>query len=54
LAPSLTFGYGLWDGNVISENIDVKHLLNIKYIRKRKENMKLDKVHFKYDQLVLV
>ena len=36
LAPSLMFGYGSRDGNIISENIDVKHLMNVKYFTKKK------------------
>jgi len=37
LAPSLMFGYGSWDGNIVCENIDVKHLMNIKHIAKTEE-----------------
>ena len=39
LAPSLTLGCGSWGGNSVSENIGVKHLLNIKAIAQRRENM---------------
>ena len=39
LAPSLTLGCGSWGGNSISENVGVKHLLNINTIAERRENM---------------
>ena len=39
LEPSLTLGCGTWGGNSISENVGVKHLLNIKTVAKRRENM---------------
>ncbi len=39
LAPSLTLGCGSWGGNSVSENIGVKHLLNIKQVAERRENM---------------
>jgi acetaldehyde dehydrogenase/alcohol dehydrogenase len=39
LEPSLTLGCGSWGGNSISENVGVKHLLNIKTIAQRRENM---------------
>jgi acetaldehyde dehydrogenase/alcohol dehydrogenase len=39
LAPSLTLGCGTWGGNSISENVGVKHLINIKSVAKRRENM---------------
>jgi len=39
LAPSLTLGCGSWGGNSVSENIGVKHLLNIKSVAERRENM---------------
>ncbi len=39
LAPSLTLGCGSWGGNSISENVGVKHLLNIKTVAERRENM---------------
>ena len=39
LTPSLTLGCGSWGGNSISENIGIKHLLNIKTVAERRENM---------------
>ena len=39
LAPSLTLGCGTWGGNSVSENVGIKHLLNIKTVAERKENM---------------
>ena len=39
LSPSLTLGCGTWGGNSIYENVGVKHLLNIKTVAKRRENM---------------
>ncbi|MCH4888051.1 bifunctional acetaldehyde-CoA/alcohol dehydrogenase [Acidaminobacter sp. JC074] len=52
LAPSLTLGCGSWGGNSISENVGVKHLLNIKNVAERRENMLWyrvpEKVYFKY------
>ena len=39
LNPSLTLGCGTWGGNSVSENVGVKHLLNIKTLAERKENM---------------
>ena len=39
LAPSLTLGCGSWGGNSVSENVGVKHLLNIKTVAMRRENM---------------
>jgi acetaldehyde dehydrogenase/alcohol dehydrogenase len=39
LAPSLTLGCGSWGGNSVSENVGVKHLLNIKIVAERRENM---------------
>lgn len=39
LAPSLTLGCGSWGGNSVSENVGVKHLLNIKTLAERRENM---------------
>ena len=39
LAPSLTLGCGSWGGNSISENVGVKHLLNLKTVADRRENM---------------
>lgn len=51
LAPSLTLGCGSWGGNSVSENVGVKHLLNIKTVAERRENMLWfrtpDKVYFK-------
>jgi len=55
LAPSLTLGCGSWGGNSISENVGVKHLLNIKNVAERRENMLWfrvpQKVYFKYGSL---
>ncbi|SKA92466.1 acetaldehyde dehydrogenase /alcohol dehydrogenase AdhE, partial [Clostridium sp. USBA 49] len=52
LAPSLTLGCGSWGGNSVSENVGVKHLLNIKSVAERRENMLWfrvpEKVYFKY------
>ncbi len=52
LAPSLTLGCGSWGGNSVSENVGVKHLLNIKSVASRRENMLWfrvpEKVYFKY------
>lgn len=39
LAPSMTLGCGSWGGNSISDNVGVKHLLNIKTVAERRENM---------------
>ena len=39
LAPSLTLGCGSWGGNSVSENVGVKHLINIKTVAIRRENM---------------
>ena len=51
LTPSLTLGCGSWGGNSVSENIGVKHLLNIKTVAERRENMLWfrapEKVYFK-------
>ena len=51
LAPSLTLGCGSWGGNSVSENVGVKHLLNIKTVAERRENMLWfrapEKVYFK-------
>ena len=51
LAPSLTLGCGSWGGNSISENVGVKHLINIKTVAERRENMLWfrtpEKVYFK-------
>ena len=51
LQPSLTLGCGSWGGNSVSENVGVKHLLNIKTVAERRENMlwfrNPEKVYFK-------
>ena len=51
LTPSLTLGCGSWGGNSVSENVGVRHLLNIKTVARRRENMlwfrSPDKVYFK-------
>ncbi|MGX8698547.1 MAG: bifunctional acetaldehyde-CoA/alcohol dehydrogenase, partial [bacterium] len=51
LTPSLTLGCGSWGGNSVSENVGVKHLINIKTVAERRENMLWfrapDKVYFK-------
>ena len=51
LAPSLTLGCGSWGGNSVSENVGVRHLLNIKTVAERRENMLWfrapEKVYFK-------
>ena len=39
LAPSLTLGCGSWGGNSVSENVGIKHLLNVKSVAERRENM---------------
>ena len=39
VAPSLTLGCGSWGGNSVSENIGVKHLMNVKTVACRRENM---------------
>ena len=39
LAPSLTLGCGSWGGNSVSENVGVKHLINVKTLAERRENM---------------
>ena len=39
LAPSLTLGCGSWGGNSVSDNVGVKHLLNVKTVAERRENM---------------
>lgn len=55
LAPSLTLGCGSWGGNSVSENVGIKHLINIKTIAERKENMLWfrapEKVYFKRGSL---
>ena len=51
LAPSLTLGCGSWGGNSVSENVGVKHLINIKTVAESRENMLWmrtpEKVYFK-------
>ena len=39
LAPSMTLGCGTWGGNSVSENVGIKHLLNIKTVAERRNNM---------------
>ena len=39
LTPSLTLGCGSWGGNSVSENVGIKHLVNIKTVAERRENM---------------
>ena len=39
MAPSLTLGCGSWGGNSVSENVGIKHLLNVKTVAERRENM---------------
>ncbi|MEA4869088.1 MAG: bifunctional acetaldehyde-CoA/alcohol dehydrogenase [Christensenella sp.] len=55
LAPSLTLGCGSWGGNSVSENVGPKHLINIKTVAERRENMLWyrtpDKVYFKRGSL---
>ena len=55
LAPSLTLGCGSWGGNSVSENVGVRHLLNIKTVAERRENMLWfrapEKVYFKKGSL---
>lgn len=55
LEPSLTLGCGSWGGNSVSENVGVKHLLNIKNVAERRENMLWfrvpEKIYFKYGSL---
>ena len=55
LAPSLTLGCGSWGGNSVSENVGPKHLINIKSVAERRENMLWfrmpEKVYFKYGSL---
>lgn len=56
LDPSLTLGCGTWGGNSISENVEPHHLLNIKTVAERRENMLWfrvpPKVYFKYGSLL--
>ncbi len=55
LAPSLTLGCGSWGGNSVSDNVGVKHLLNIKTVAERRENMLWfrapEKIYFKRGSL---
>jgi acetaldehyde dehydrogenase/alcohol dehydrogenase len=55
LDPSLTLGCGTWGGNTVSENVTPRHLLNIKTVTERRENMLWfrvpPKVYFKYGSL---
>lgn len=57
LEPSLTLGCGSWGGNSVSENVGVKHLMNIKTVAKREENMLWfkvpEKIYFKPGSLEL-
>ena len=57
LEPSLTLGCGSWGGNSVSENVGVKHLLNIKTVAERRENMLWfnvpPKIYFKAGSLPL-
>lgn len=39
LTPSLTLGCGSWGGNSVSENVGVRHLMNVKTVARRRENM---------------
>ena len=52
LDPSMTLGCGSWGGNSISQNVGPKHLLNIKTVAQRRENMLWfrvpPKVYFKF------
>lgn len=55
LPPSLTLGCGSWGGNSVSENIGVKHLLNVKSVAQRRENMQWvripPRIYFKHGAL---
>lgn len=55
LDPSLTLGCGSWGGNSVSENVGPRHLLNIKTVAERRENMLWfrvpEKIYFKYGSL---
>ncbi|WPC39275.1 bifunctional acetaldehyde-CoA/alcohol dehydrogenase [Clostridium sp. JS66] len=57
LAPSLTLGCGSWGGNSIAENVGPKHLLNVKSVAERRENMLWfrvpQKIYFKYGSLAV-
>ena len=51
LAPSLTLGCGSWGGNSVSGNVGPLHLINIKTVAEKRENMLWfrtpEKVYFK-------
>ena len=55
MSPSLTLGCGSWGGNSISENVGIKHLINVKTVAERRENMLWfqvpPKTYFKYGSL---
>ena len=55
LEPSLTLGCGSWGGNSISENVGIKHLMNVKTVAERRENMLWfrvpPKIFFKYNAI---
>ncbi len=55
LDPSLTLGCGTWGGNSVSENVEPRHLLNIKTVAERRENMLWfrvpPKIYFKFGAL---
>ena len=57
IAPSLTLGCGSWGGNSVSENVGPKHLINVKSVAERRENMLLFKapqqVYYKFGSLVM-
>ena len=57
LAPSLTLGCGSWGGNIVSENVGVKHLINYKIVAERRENMLWfrapEKIYFKRGSLAV-
>lgn len=57
LDPSLTLGCGSWGGNSVSENVGPRHLLNIKTVAERRENMLWfrvpEKIYFKYGSLAV-
>ncbi len=55
LEPSLTLGCGTWGGNAVAENVGVKHLMNIKTVAERRENMMWykvpPKIYFKHGSM---
>ena len=57
LEPSLTLGCGSWGGNSVSENVGVKHLLNVKTVAERRENMLWfrvpAKIYYKFGSLAV-